>query len=484
MKQATQKQPEKGSALAFLLMVIFVITLIVFSIASISSQNLENVSGKYWEERARFGALAGVQRSLTELDNDPTWSAGWAVPEPLEGDPDVTYVVQVRNRLGLPGTYAPDNKTWIPSDAVWLNSVGSLAFRRSYGVSSLISLVGPQRPVFDHALFGVTGMTLNNTQTKAWHPGGEGDGDAWIGSNGIADNTIELLNNSFVDGDAISGVDPAGAGTPVLVDGTSTVDGMIKKADETKVVTGFVSPIPRAALPLPPPITATTTLDPDQPVSYPTVALDGAANSVTLSGPGNYYIQGSLDLRNQAQLLLGAGIDADNPAVIYVDQDVNFLYDAQVNWNGAVPNDPRAVQIYTVERLPSNSKVWSSERVSMILGGPEIQLDLHGAHVYGSIIADRITALDSVIYNDIRNKGVPLSGRGGITVLSTTIETRGAAEAAVAAATTTNPAAPPPPPPPPSTAAIPAPPPSVADPGNPPPPVPNPPPPPPPPSVP
>lgn len=474
-----QKTEDKGSALAFLLLVIFVITLVVFSIATLSHQNLENVSGKYWEERARYGALAGVQRALTQLRNDSTWDHTFAGPGPasdwndvpLAGDPNVTFSLQVVNRLSdANGAWAPDNKTWIPPFSVWINSVGQLGFRRSSGVSSIISVVSRQRPVFNHAVFGVNGVVLNDFRAKAWHPANEGDGFAGVGTNSVAASAIELRTNSFVDGDVEVGVN----GDPVVGifnDGTSTVDGDERAAQESKLITGFESPIPVQAPAPSPPIEVSAAYVMTPGVAMPTLdpGNAGGAGTVTVPGPGEYYIQGSLNLDND-QLLLDPTVTSEEPAVIYVDQNVNVLNNSQVNWDtvGGVPGDPRRLQIYTLERIPnSEAAIHGSNEVSMMMAGATMTTELHNSTFYGGIIAQNFTGTNSVVFYDIRNKDVPMDGGAQLTIMSTTIQTRAEAEANARADTTTGPAPPGANPPPPTTNPVQPPPPSVGDPANP-----------------
>lgn len=505
--------------MAFVILIVFVIALIVFAIGALSTQNLRNISGKYWEERARFGALAGVNRAMTELTADETWNAGYT-DEQLEGDPDVTYSVQVFNRMDQLGAFAPDNRTWVPEDAVWIHAVATLNNRRNSGVSSLVSLVGEQRPVFNHAIFVVQTLILDNSQTLAWHPLAMGDGDAWIGTQSTANNAVQVRNNSFVDGDVLTGVDPQGTANPFSLDGSSNIFGDHKASEETVVVTKFVSPVEENKIPpfgpgAPAEMTMTSAALPAGAQIHPSGTITAGFQTMTLDpnggglgepyGPvnldfnqelrltsgGTYYIQGSIDLRDGARLTVDPSVDGSDPAVVYIDQQLVAHNGAQINWNSASdqPGEPRALQIYCTSRVTANDQevhLQSTDRVSMLYGGEKSNVFMKDASMYGGIIARTVSCEDSRIFYDVRNRGVKMNGRGEMTILSTSLESSAEASAAVASDTTTNPGTPPPPAPPPATTAPPpAPPPGATNPPPPPPPpVPPPPPPAPPPSVP
>lgn len=453
MKTSPDPIETKGSALAFLIIVIFVMTLIVFSVATLSNQNLENVRGKYWEERARFGALAGVQHALTELSADNSWDAlgpggpsptGDWIRVPLEGDANVTFSLQVENLFGsTTGTWAPDKKTWIPPGCAWINAVGQLAFRESTGIASIVSIVGPQRPVFDHAIFASNSVTLRETHTESWHPSGTGDDKAGVATNSIAAGAIQILDNSFVDGDVTSGVNPMGVGASIVVTG-STVTGMQESAQESKLEPDFTSPIP-VGTPVPPVYNSSVNFDSSVQVARGSVILSGAGNNLTFDAPGNYYIQGDLSLDNGAALILDPSVTFEDPVVLYVDQHVNIRDGAQVNWNGAVPDDPRKLQIYTTTRFQSEMTIVNTQDVSVMLAGStNSNFFIHESRLFGSVIAGDAVAEGSVVHYDIRDQGVQQAGQAQITVRSTTYLSKTEAQQQAANATTTVPGPDPP----------------------------------------
>lgn len=490
-----------GSVLAFVLLVLFVMTLVTFSIASLSSRNIANVVGEYWEDRARFGAYSGVHRALTELSIDPNFAGGGGyVNQPLDGDPQILWSIQVFSQVGQPGDFAPDRKTWVPPDCVWIHSVGTLRNLAASGVSSLAAVISPQRPVFDHALFAANSITMVNSRTHSYFPTSNAEGLAHVATNLITNNAIQAQSSSTVDGDAISGVDPSGTATPVVFSGGSTLTGTIKKAEEQKIMTAFVQPFVPAS---PDPNDAVPRTHRGSTLDGPIMLAPGhygtlrilADQEVILTGGGDYYFQGSIELRgdllpsgvpglpfvpnpqylspstmtNGPKLSLDPSVTDLDPAVVYFDGGFTAYAKAQINWDETAapakpyltgaPLPPRNLQIYATEETPvTDMMIRESDQISMIHAGLNTNLDMIKAETYGAFIVDQATATDSVLNFDIQLRGIPLDGSGGFQILSMVTEDQGSAQAAAAATTTTNPAAPLPPPPPVSTAPPPPPP--------------------------
>jgi hypothetical protein len=445
-----------GSVLAFVLIILLVMTLVVFAIASLSSKNLNNVVGEYWEDRARFGAVTGVHRVLTELAINPAY-AGIMDDMPLEGDPDVTWSVKVENNVANAlGKYATDNRTWIPGGGVYIRSVGRMRTLATSSITSVAAIIAPQRPVFNDALFGVEGVILDRSQTLSWDPRANGVQDAHVATNAILNDVIQILNGSHVDGDAISGVG-SDIATAIRVD-SSTLVGQPREADETKVTSGFMSPIDTPGIIPPTLVEGRPAGDPTPQVLTPgnvygSLDLDGT--EVTLDGGGYYYFKNYIDMREgpggEPAVLNIRGATLENPVRIYFTTSAVFWQGARVNWgNGPddlpgtaddddLPNEPRKVQIYAVDgttanpvaSVPATMHIKEVNKVAFVTAGGDYEVFLTDAVFHGSIIAKIIRATDSVINYDVRLKGVPLDGTGGFEILSMVVEPKNQAIAAV-----------------------------------------------------
>jgi hypothetical protein len=432
----TRIKEKFGSVLAVVLIILLVMTLVIFAIATMSSRHMNNVVGEYWEDRARFGAISGVHRCLTELANDPTF-AGAMADMPLDGDPDVTWSVTVENNVSnATGVYASDNRTWVPPGAAYIHSIGKMRSLATSGVTSVAAIISPQRPVFNDALFGTVSVEMDKSQTVSWYPGTFGKELAHVATNAIVDNVIKIVGGSKVDGDAVSGVDPVGTGNPVFVDGGSTVVGSIRKADETKVTSAFVSPV---SGPVTPTITGGPLAAPQvlTPGAYGPIELNGTA--VTLNGGGSYYFQNYFDMRNNAELNIVATLD--NPVRIYFNSSCVIWNGCKVNWNKGTntPNAPRLCQIYKAQDgTASEMHISEVDSVAFVSAGENMDVYITDAILHGSIIGKIIKAKASVIRYDTRLKGVPLDGTGGFEILSMVVENKNEPPAA----------APPPAPPP------------------------------------
>lgn len=423
-----------GSVLAVVLIVLLVMTLIVFAIASMSAKNMNNVVGEYWEDRARFGAISGVHRVLTELSTNSGYT-GALTDVAVVGDPDVVWTTVVDNNVsGGVGKWGPDNRTWIPAGAVYVRSVGKMRSLAASSITAVAAVIAPQRPVFNEALFGNLGVSMTDSQTVSWHPAipppGAGGQDGDIGTNAITPNVLSLANGSRVDGDAVSGVDPAAVPplASISVDGTSTVVGDQKKAEESKLVLSFPGKAPPGA-PLPTVVgDAAGTLLP--PGDYGPLELRGTA--VTLTS-GNYYFQNYVDLRPNgavpAEIRIDPSVTIANPVRVYFNTSCVFWGDARVNWTAAdTPGEPRCLQIYGAEpaampALPTPLMyIRSVERVAFVSAGGNMDIDLIDAQVHGALIGRQITCRSSIIFYDTRLKGVPLDGAGAFEILSMAVE--------------------------------------------------------------
>lgn len=419
-----------GSVLAVVLIVLLVMTLIVFAIASMSVKNMNNVVGEYWEDRARFGAISGVHRVLTELSLNSSYNTD-LTDIPITGDPDVVYTTDVDNNVGnAVGKWGPDNRTWIPPGGVYVRSVGKMRSLAASSVTAVAAVISPQRPVFDEALFGNQGVSMTDSQTISWFPGMTGEKQGHVGTNAITNNVITLANNSRVDGDAISGVDPtAVAPYPTIsVDGTSTVVGDMKTADESKLVLSFPGQIP-PAVPLPAQTgdAAGSVLPPG---SYGPLELRGTA--VTLTS-GNYYFQNYIDLRpngaTPAEIRIDPSVTIGSPVRVYFNTSCVFWGDARVNWTPAdTPGEPRCLQIYGAEppatpALPTPTLYLRSvDKLAFVSAGGNLDMFLTDAQVHGALIGRQITCDSSIVFYDTRLKGVPLDGAGAFEILSMVVE--------------------------------------------------------------
>lgn len=416
-----------GSILAFVLVVLLVMTLVTFAIASLSSRNLGNVVGEYWEDRARFGAYSGVQRVLTELTsnrafNDPAGTVFADVP--LEGDPEVTWTVRVENNVAgnhpEGGLWASNNRTWIPDGAVYIQSTGRMRSLATSGFSAVAAVIAPQRPVFNDALFAVEKLTMNESHATSWYPGANAEKQAHVSTNAIATQVIQILNKSYVDGDAISGVDPAGPATgQVQISADSSITGSVRKAEESKQTSVFVGVAPGGVNP---PVTGGTISE----GNYELLEVAGAGNSVTFNGGGNYVFEKYIDLRDGATLNI-VGATALNPVRIYFRTSCVMFKDVRVNWNTGTgePNDPRLLQIYATDPAPqplASLFLSGVNEVSFVTAGQDYEVIMHNTTLHGAVIARLITANQSAVRYDTRLKGVPMDGTGGFKIVSMAAE--------------------------------------------------------------
>ena len=165
-KQITQDKRPRGSALIMVLFTLFLVTLVVSAIFALSRQNFMNVNRDDHSAKAEFASRAGLEHAIALLAKDPKTGASSVNPSgfqlvnvPLETDPDVTYDLHLINN-DLPMTNPPTMVTapdglQVPPEVTWVKATGKLRDRATSSSSSLVKLVGYQRPMLKQAIFGI-----------------------------------------------------------------------------------------------------------------------------------------------------------------------------------------------------------------------------------------------------------------------------------------------------------------------------------------
>lgn len=119
------------------------------------SVGLQHGAERTLRTQARYAAYAGLQRSLSALYQDPSWSAGYD-REDLPGTPEVEYSVTVLNNVGnLNSIFAPDG-TEIPPNGVFLRAKGHVRGEDIISNAGLASLAVRKKPIFNFAAVGST----------------------------------------------------------------------------------------------------------------------------------------------------------------------------------------------------------------------------------------------------------------------------------------------------------------------------------------
>ena len=265
---------QKGSALIMVVFTLFLVMLVVSAIYMLARQNLLNVSGDYFSNKAELASRAGIEHAVAKLTADPTYAGVVAngvggIQEndiPLEDEPDVTYSLHMINNdspVTNPVTMitAPDGLEISPG-IVWVKSTGQLRDRTnsSSTSSSLIKLVGYQRPILKQALFGIESLTVDNSTVQAWNIDGSAQpnrGDLATNAtsyNGAPFDTtltapttaghqrgITVSNSAQIDGSARAGVGSPNAAAVIktqslgLINGTPVAQAQLVSEEATQV---------------------------------------------------------------------------------------------------------------------------------------------------------------------------------------------------------------------------------------------------------
>ncbi len=170
MRNTYDDKDKRGSALILVVFTLFLVTLVVSAIFALSRQNFLGVNKDYHGNKAEYGAKAGIEHAIALLTNDPTvgtQAGGFELnDEPLDGEPDVTYSLHIITNGSPPPTIvtAPDGLA-IPPRVAWVKSTGVLRDRANSSSSSLVKLVGLQRPILKQGLFGINFVEVSDNST-------------------------------------------------------------------------------------------------------------------------------------------------------------------------------------------------------------------------------------------------------------------------------------------------------------------------------
>jgi hypothetical protein len=275
-KKSDNDGGERGSGLILVVFTVFLIMLVVSAIFALSRQNFMSVNKDEHSAKAEYAAKAGIEHAISMLADDNTIGAVSVsgadgvsfVDIPLENDPEITYDLQLINNDAPPNTDtlvpAPDGLQ-IPPGVVWVKSTGALRDRANSSSSSLIKLVGYQRPILKQSLFGinfvqVTGNSIveaydsslsfpNIPPSPAVPPAGMGRrGD--IGVNATSYSLPGRTGIYIETGSTVHGQLRAGVGAPSTAS-VITVSGVQDNLEDTvnpRVVSQEATQVPRFVL--------------------------------------------------------------------------------------------------------------------------------------------------------------------------------------------------------------------------------------------
>lgn len=173
----------RGSALIMIIFTVFLLMLVISAIFALSRQNFLSVNHDEYKDKAAYAAKAGLEHAISMMAENPNLGAvsenpnGWMSGDiELETDPDITYKLHLINNDEPTNSNtiveAPDGLK-IPPRVVWVKSTGALRDRSKSSSSSLVKLVGFQRPILKQALFGINfvevsgGSTVEGYDSKA-----------------------------------------------------------------------------------------------------------------------------------------------------------------------------------------------------------------------------------------------------------------------------------------------------------------------------
>jgi hypothetical protein len=234
--------------------ILFLVMLVVSAVYMLAQRNLLAVNEDYWNDKAQFAARAGIEHTIAYLTANPAFGSMVLATIPdtaIQDEPDLTYSVEILNNTATDTTVltAPDGME-IPAGICWVRSTGNLRDRVDSKSTSIVRLVGYQRPILKHALFGMEKLTIsNNSKVEGWDsanppappasPGLGNRGD--IGTNSTLAGAIKVNGGADVYGEARAGVGTLSANLGTVVDPAGgTIHGLTQISEEATQIPRFI----------------------------------------------------------------------------------------------------------------------------------------------------------------------------------------------------------------------------------------------------
>ncbi len=278
MKKTQETEGKKGSALIMVVFTVFLVMLVTSSIFVLSRRNFMSVNRDEHTDKAEYAAKAGLEHAIAMLADDQSIGsfATFGITGQqfnditMEGNPEISYdLVLINNDLppdanGVPQLVAAPDGLQVPPGVVWVKSTGKMRDLADSSSSSLIKLVGYQRPILKQALFGINYLRVSNNSlvdaydSTAHYPGGtpfaplgrRGD----IGVNAVQYNNstplgIDLDSSSTLHGQARVGVGSPSIPAVAKINGTHT---NLENPANPSVISEEATQVPRFVLGLDP----------------------------------------------------------------------------------------------------------------------------------------------------------------------------------------------------------------------------------------
>ena len=405
-----------------LILTLMLLTLLWFSLLIFSSSTLQalKTSANYLgSERASSTAEAGILYGIEMLKADPTW-------RPRGATTKMKYTDEKFRLDVYDATSAPEA---IPSDTLYLRSVGQSRTGQKRTAVAVVKIGKAQGGLFDYAFFASDIDTSGGVRVDAFNPltGKTVSGAGNLATNSTNAGAVRLNSGVIVDGNITVGVKGNVTDTtssPGRTWGTNNVVWKNWNATTTGEST-FESAQEYPTVSIPEGSKKDTSVnvnwkgDTLSPGYYDTINASGGGVA-TLQG-GSYYLD-TLNISGGASLA-GSGTE---PVVLYVRDKVQIS-------NGTTSN---------ISRLPRNLVIILADGASLnITGGSTVYAMVYGpgadvklsggSRLYGAVVGDTINmtggftmTYDVTLLDDppkvtgLSGSSSGSSGGGGVSIVS------------------------------------------------------------------
>ena len=440
---------DKGASLVTVIFLLSVVSLVFGAIYTLTRKNLIDVSSEYWKDRARYAAQAGVQHALIKLNNDSTWNVS-LLDQPVKENPELSYDIEILNNLHAtpsdPVVNDPYDGLVIPPGTCWIRATGKMSDRVSVSSSSMVKLVGGQRPIYNHSVFTMGPMTLNNVTSTEFDsdpatapPMVPGNPQAHIGTNSVTNNSVSG-NLTTLAGHVFVGVSTAAANLTNVATVTIPVG-------SSKLISEKATLVPRyrfgdlpAGTPDDAPLAGATIVMNEGGYVYRGSGLTLAPTGGTVQfGPGTIMVYGDLTIADGTTIEC-TGNPAAAPAepangctTLYViGGDLTIGDNVTMNTGLNFGDDPQQLQIAmgTYKSVnnggdPRTVTIGTGADLYCLISGFTANVTTNGGDIHGALLVDELTANNTNFIYDVSLRDQLTESSGEIAVLTSSVDRRG-----------------------------------------------------------
>ncbi len=364
------KLKKRGSAITLVMLVVVLLISTGMGLLNLGLKSRTISIRTTSDIAARCAADAGLTKALFEMN------------EQLKIKPWNDSTLPLETQISLPNFDAVYSYTvTVDSGSYTILSTGTSGqYQRT--VSCTLQLQGP----FEAAIFTEGFIDLANSTEVDWYNYDASDANMKVGTNSIADGSVDLANSAVIRGDVVVGVG-GDTDTAIELGNSAIIEGTTSTLSEEMELLPITVPEAIDSLASSGIINNNTTISSSG--KYSSIDL-GNSETVIIDGDVILYIIGDITLGNSAELQ----IEPDASLTLYLGGDFEGKNSSSVNNE---TEDPGSLQIYGLDSCEELRFKNSSDFYGTIYAPNADVIMNNSANVYGAVVAETF---------DMRNSGV------------------------------------------------------------------------------